>query len=117
MPRRWGCGRRAVRSLCAHSSWMVASATSAVRHAPGFAIPAELNHRVVACSNLLSTRRLKHHVGADFCFSNEEEAVPKGNTSNFITFNRAVRSALDDVGGAVAAVKLVGTDFCARHAC
>jgi hypothetical protein len=55
-----------------------------------------------------------------YCFSNEEEDVgfPKkgypgrgGNTSNFITYNRAVRNALDDLGGAVAAVKLVGTDF------
>ena len=84
------------------------------------ALPPLLNATVVLspCSNLTRVlARLKHHVGADFCFSNEEEAVPKGNTSNFITFNRAVRSALDDVGGAVAAVKLVGTDFCARHAC
>ena len=57
-----------------------------------------------------------------YCFSNEEEDVnpdkpgwPGPNTtldtSNFITYNRAVRKALDDLGGAVAAVKLVGTDF------
>ena len=54
-----------------------------------------------------------------YCFSNEEEDVgpskgwpgPNGNTSNFITYNRAVRKALDDIGGAVGAVKLVGTDF------
>ena len=54
-----------------------------------------------------------------YCFSNEEEDVgpakgwpgPKGNTSNFITYNRAVRRALDAIGGAVGAVKLVGTDF------
>jgi hypothetical protein len=52
-----------------------------------------------------------------YCFSNEEEDVgpgkgwpgPQGNTSNFITYNRAVRKALDDIGGAVGAVKLVGT--------
>ena len=57
-----------------------------------------------------------------YCFDNEEEDVnpdrpgwPGPNTtldtSNFITYNRAVRKALDDIGGAVAAVKLVGTDF------
>ena len=46
-----------------------------------------------------------------YCFSNEEEQVPKGNQTNFIIYNRAVRHALDAAGGKVKDIKLVGNDF------
>lgn len=47
-----------------------------------------------------------------YCFSNEEEGiVPRGNVTEWLTLNKALRRAMDDAGGATARVVLVGTDF------
>eukprot|EP00040_Diaphanoeca_grandis_P029553 m.173244 g.173244 ORF g.173244 m.173244 type:complete len:553 (+) comp31718_c0_seq1:121-1779(+) len=47
-----------------------------------------------------------------FCFTNEEEGLnPRGNNTAWIAYAEAMRAALDVQGGAVANIKLVGTDY------